>query len=95
LRRIWSAGFGTFLQVSALPSHWLVEDCANFKATPEENKTTNTAPNTHSAIKAASQSTLSIHHFSRLVISKNDKNKQLTLLSQRKLASGRNTHFAI
>jgi hypothetical protein len=25
----WSAGFGTFLQVSALASHWL-EDCANF-----------------------------------------------------------------
>ncbi len=25
----WSAGFGTFLQISAPASHWL-EDCANF-----------------------------------------------------------------
>jgi hypothetical protein len=32
----WSAGFGPFLQVSALASHWL-EDCANFTPTQEEN----------------------------------------------------------
>jgi hypothetical protein len=31
----WSAGFGTFLQVSAPASHWL-ENCANFTPTPEE-----------------------------------------------------------
>jgi hypothetical protein len=31
-----SAGFGTFLQVSANNSHWL-EDFANFTPTPEEN----------------------------------------------------------
>jgi hypothetical protein len=31
-----SAGFGTFLQVSALASHWL-ENCANFTPNPEEN----------------------------------------------------------
>jgi hypothetical protein len=31
----WSAGFGRFLQVSALASHWL-EDCANFTPTQEE-----------------------------------------------------------
>jgi hypothetical protein len=42
-----SAGFGRFLQVSALASHWL-EDCANNTPTPEE--TTNTAPSTLSAI---------------------------------------------
>jgi hypothetical protein len=30
------AGFGRFLQVSALASHWL-EDCANFTPTLEEN----------------------------------------------------------
>ena len=34
----WSAGCGTFLQVSALASHWL-EDCANYTPTPEENDT--------------------------------------------------------
>ncbi len=32
----WSAGFGTFLRVSALASHWL-KDCENNKPTPEEN----------------------------------------------------------
>ncbi len=32
----WSAGFETFLQVSALASHWL-EDRANFTPTQEEN----------------------------------------------------------
>ena len=36
LASYWSAGFGRFLQVSALASHWL-EDCANFTPTPEEN----------------------------------------------------------
>jgi hypothetical protein len=45
-------------------------------------KTTNTAPTTLSAIQAASQST----HYTPLVFSKNDKNQQLSLLSQRKLA---------
>jgi hypothetical protein len=33
----WLAELGTFLQVSALASHWL-EDCANFTPTPEENE---------------------------------------------------------
>ena len=32
----WSAGFGTFLQVSALASNWL-EDCANITPKQEEN----------------------------------------------------------
>jgi hypothetical protein len=32
----WSAGFGTFLQVSALASYWL-EECAKCSSTPEEN----------------------------------------------------------
>jgi hypothetical protein len=36
LASYWSKGFGRFLQVSALASHWL-EDCANFTLTPEEN----------------------------------------------------------
>ncbi len=32
----WSAGFGTFLEVSALASH-LLEDCVNFMSMPEKN----------------------------------------------------------
>jgi hypothetical protein len=32
----WSEGFGTFLQVSALVSHWL-KDYVNFSPTLEEN----------------------------------------------------------
>jgi hypothetical protein len=50
----WSAGFGTFLQVSALASHWL-EDCTNFTPTPGEND--QYSANYSSAIQAASQST--------------------------------------
>jgi hypothetical protein len=39
---------------------------------------------------------LSIHSYTPLVISRDDKNKQRTLLSQRKLAlTARNTLFAI
>jgi hypothetical protein len=34
---IWSEGFGRFLHVSVLASHWL-EDCANFTLTPDETK---------------------------------------------------------
>jgi hypothetical protein len=37
-------------------------------------------------IQVASQSTLSMHNYTPHVISGNDKNMQLTLLSQRKLA---------
>jgi hypothetical protein len=49
----WSAGFGKFLQVSALASHW-PKDCANFKPMPKV--TTITAPTTLSGIQASSQS---------------------------------------
>jgi hypothetical protein len=76
---------GRFLQVSAYASHWL-EDCANFTPTPEE----------HNQYKQQANPLLSIHNYTPLVISRNDKNKQLTLLSQRKLAlTARNTLFAI
>ncbi len=47
-------------------------------------KTTNTAPTTLSATQASSQSPFI--NYTPLVISRSDKNKQLTLLSQRKLA---------
>ncbi len=60
-------------------------------------KTTNTAPTTLSAIQAASQSNFinyTSNNYTQLVISWNDKNKQPTLLSQRKLAcTVRNTLF--
>jgi hypothetical protein len=35
LASYWSAGFGRFLQVSALAFHWQA-DCENFTPTPEE-----------------------------------------------------------
>jgi hypothetical protein len=41
-------GFGTFLQVLAVASHWL-EDCANYTSMPEENDFGNTAPTVVSA----------------------------------------------
>jgi hypothetical protein len=54
-------------------------------------KITNTAPTILSAIQAASQSTF----INALFISGHDKNKQLTLLSQRNLEfSGRNILMA-
>jgi len=49
-----SAGFGTFLLVSALAFHWL-EDCANF--TPKLGENNPFQPTTLIAIQAASQST--------------------------------------
>ncbi len=39
LASYWSAGFGRFLQVSALASHWH-GDCANFTTTPEGKQPT-------------------------------------------------------
>jgi hypothetical protein len=53
---------------------------------------TNSAPATVSAMQAASQSTfINAQLYTPLVISGNNKNKQLTLLSQCKLAiTGRN-----
>jgi hypothetical protein len=55
------------------------------------------APTTLSAIQAASQSNfINTQLYYTSVTSRNDKNKQLTLLSQRKLAlTARNTLFAI
>jgi hypothetical protein len=55
-----------------------------------QRKITNTAPATLSAIQAASQSTfINAQLYSTiLVISANDKNKQLTLMRQRKYVNG-------
>jgi hypothetical protein len=82
--------------VSALASYWL-EDCTTFKPTPEENDQYD-APTTLSAIQTACQFTFINEQFYSLVISGDDKNKQLTLLSQCKLAlTARNTllHYKI
>jgi hypothetical protein len=78
---------------SALASHWL-DDCENFTPTPEEQQ-----PIQRQLLlvqyKQQANPHLSIHNYNPLVISRNDKNKQLTLLSQRKLAlTARNTLFA-
>jgi hypothetical protein len=69
-----------------------LEDYANFLR-QRRGKTTNPAPTTFSAIKANPLS--SINNYTSLVIRGNDKTKQLTLLSQRKLAlTASNTLFA-
>jgi hypothetical protein len=54
LASYWSPGFGRFLQLSALASHWwrIVQILQQ-----RQRKTTNTAPNTLSAVQASSQST--------------------------------------
>ncbi len=76
-----SAGFGKLPQVSALASRRIAQILRQ-----RWRKTTNAAPTTLSAIQAASQSSLINADYTPLVISGNDKNKQLTLLSQRNLA---------
>ncbi len=76
-------GLGDFL-VSALASHWL-EDCANVTPTPEENDQYSA---NHSLVQYKQQANLLLlmNNYTPLVISWNDTNKLLTLLSQRKLA---------
>jgi len=61
----------------------LLVDCANFKQMPEENDQYSS-----NQYKQQANSLLSMNNYTPLllVISRNDKNKQLTLLSQRKLA---------
>jgi hypothetical protein len=89
-----SAGIGAFLQVSALLS---IGSRFEQVLRQRRRKTTHTTP-TLSAIQAANQSTvhvlLSMHNYTPLVISRNDKNKQPTVLSPSKLAlTARNTLY--
>ncbi len=70
-----SAGFGTFLQVSAFASDGL-EDCANFTPTPEENDPIHRPLLVQYKLQA--NPLLSMHNYTPLVISGNDKNMQLT-----------------
>jgi hypothetical protein len=83
LASYWSAGFGRFLQESAISSHWLA-DCANFTPTPR--KITNTEPLLLVQKKQQTNPLLSMNIYIPLMIIRNYKNKQLTLFSQRKLA---------
>ncbi len=73
--RVWeiSSGMG-----SGFP--WL-NDCANFTPLPEENDQPLLVQ-----YKQQANPHISMHNYTPTGISGNDKNKQLTLLSQRKLA---------
>jgi hypothetical protein len=75
LASYWSAGFRTFLQVSALFSHWL-EDWENFTPTQEEKKKDRYSANHFGAIQAASQSTFQYTILLHLRAG-NDKNKHV------------------
>jgi hypothetical protein len=66
------AWFRTFLQISALASHWL-EDCANFTTTPEENDKYSASQPLLVQYKQQANLLLSVHKYSPLVISRNDK----------------------
>jgi hypothetical protein len=84
--RVWDI---CSLQLSALASHWQ-DDCANFTPTPEENlNNQNTAPTTLSVNKHQANPSLSMNNYTPLVNRRNGKIKQLTLLSQHKLALNR------
>jgi hypothetical protein len=77
----WSAGFGTYLQVSALASHWL-EHCANFTPKQGGKQPIQRQP-LLGQYKHQANPLLSIYTYIPLVSSRNDKIKQLTFLSQR------------
>jgi hypothetical protein len=57
----WSTGFGRFLQLSALASHWL-KDYANFTQTPEENDQYS-VNQSYSAIHQQANPLLSINNY--------------------------------
>jgi hypothetical protein len=61
-----------------------MEDCANFRPKPEEVRQRQPLLVQY---KQKAKPILSMHNYTPLVISGYDKNKQLTLLSQRKLDS--------
>jgi hypothetical protein len=65
-----------------LPIGWMIVQILRQR----RRKTTNTAPTSFSAIQAPRKFSFIDEQFTSLVISRNDKNKQQTLLSQHKLA---------
>jgi hypothetical protein len=78
---IGQRGLGHFIRYwPLLPIGWRIVQILR----QHGKKTTSIAPTNLSAIQAASQSTLSMYNYTPLVISRNEQNKQLTLL--RKLA---------
>jgi hypothetical protein len=85
---IGQQGLGHYFRCRPCFPHRL-NDCANL--CQRRRKTTNKAPTTLSAIQASSQSTYSNEHL--LVIIRNDKNKQLALLSQSKTGIKSNINF--
>jgi hypothetical protein len=80
---IGQQGLGHFFRYR--PLLWL-EDCVNFTPTPEEKKRPIQRQSLLVQNKLQANQLLSINNYNPLVISRNDKNKQLTLLSQYKLA---------
>jgi hypothetical protein len=60
-----------------------MEDCANFTPTLEENDQYSANYSCNTSIKLIH---FSVNSYTTLVIGRNDKNKKLTLLSQRELA---------
>jgi hypothetical protein len=82
LASYWSAGFGGFLQ-SLILIGWRIVQILRQRRW----KTTNTSQITLSAIQPwQANPLLSMKNYTPLLISRNNKNKQLTLLSQSKLA---------
>ncbi len=72
LASYWSPGFGTFLQVSALASHWM-EDCANFTPTPYLGKWQIQRQKLLVQYKQQANLLLSMHNYTPLVIRGNFK----------------------
>ncbi len=93
LASYWSAGSGHFFRYRPLlPIGWRIVQILRQR----RRKTTNTAPTTLTAIQASSQSTLiNAQLYFICQFSRNDKNKQLTLLSQCKLALTAIKNFCI
>ncbi len=89
---IGQQGLGHFFRYRPLlPIGWMIVQILRQR----RRGTTNTAPTTLIALLAGSQS-IFINFFYSTVVSRNDKDKQLTLLSQCKLAlTARNTLFSI
>jgi hypothetical protein len=76
---IGQQGFGKFLQVSGLASHWL-DNCANFPPTLEEMNQYLQRQLLLVQYTQQANPLLFTHNCTPLVISRNDKNKKLTII---------------
>jgi hypothetical protein len=88
LASYWSAGLGRFFQVSALAFHWRADCVLRQRWRKITNSVQRQLLLSLGAIQAASQSTFINEKLypTPLVISRFNKNRQLILLSLRKLA---------